>query len=476
MAEKKISQLTAKGAALAQTDLLVISEDAGGGVYNTKSVTGANIKALVTDANMTTTDITTNNVSTSKHGFAPKAPNDTTKFLRGDGTWAVPAGGGSSSGKFGIADSTGAYTYYTTLGAAITASTAGQTIEVFTDYTETGAVTITLKDGVTINGNGHTYILSIANNTNHTFLIDSSGTYKILNLNIKRTNGGASVNTLRITAGNSFIYGDGSYFYNTNSSAIVSIPSSNELYNLYGSTDDASSYSIYSESKVYNSIGKGTGIGIGSYNGHIYNSIGISSGSYGLEICESSNCTGISSSSSGIRVVSGGSKTLSNCIGYSSSGAGIGSVTNGIIFNNCNAYSSASYGFAIGASTSINNCTSYSSSNWGIYIPGGKINNSYVFSSTNYGVYTESNVIISNSTIESSSTSCVYFGSGTSNAAEIHNCTLITGNSAAYCLLPQGAYTIKYSSNIFKGATTPVNANITQGMTNTEDTYGNITI
>lgn len=44
MAEKKISQLTAKGAALAQTDLLVISEDAGGGVYNTKSVTGANIR------------------------------------------------------------------------------------------------------------------------------------------------------------------------------------------------------------------------------------------------------------------------------------------------------------------------------------------------------------------------------------------------------------------------------------------------
>lgn len=43
MAEKKISQLTAKGAAIAPTDLLVISEDAGGGSYTTKSVTGANI-------------------------------------------------------------------------------------------------------------------------------------------------------------------------------------------------------------------------------------------------------------------------------------------------------------------------------------------------------------------------------------------------------------------------------------------------
>lgn len=44
MAEKKISQLTAKGAAIAQTDLLVISEDAGGGSYTTKSITGANIR------------------------------------------------------------------------------------------------------------------------------------------------------------------------------------------------------------------------------------------------------------------------------------------------------------------------------------------------------------------------------------------------------------------------------------------------
>lgn len=46
MAEKKISQLTAKGTALATTDLLVISESAGGGSYVTKSVTGANIKTL----------------------------------------------------------------------------------------------------------------------------------------------------------------------------------------------------------------------------------------------------------------------------------------------------------------------------------------------------------------------------------------------------------------------------------------------
>ena len=87
MAEKKFSQLTAKGATIADTDLVAISESAGGGSYVSKSVTGANIKALVTDANLTTTDITTNNVSTAKHGFVPKAPNDATQFLDGTGAF-----------------------------------------------------------------------------------------------------------------------------------------------------------------------------------------------------------------------------------------------------------------------------------------------------------------------------------------------------------------------------------------------------
>jgi hypothetical protein len=57
--------------------------------------TTANLSAdrtfTVTDGNLSTSDITTNDVSTAKHGFAPKAPNDTTKFLRGDATWAAPA-------------------------------------------------------------------------------------------------------------------------------------------------------------------------------------------------------------------------------------------------------------------------------------------------------------------------------------------------------------------------------------------------
>lgn len=66
------------------------------------SVSGSNTgdQTLPTDATLTVTDNTTNNVSTSAHGFAPKV-TDTSKFLKGDGTWATPAAGGVTDGDKG---------------------------------------------------------------------------------------------------------------------------------------------------------------------------------------------------------------------------------------------------------------------------------------------------------------------------------------------------------------------------------------
>lgn len=58
----------------------------------------ADIKAAsVTEAMQVLADNTTNDVSTSKHGYAPKLPNDATKYLDGTGGWSVPAGGGGGS-------------------------------------------------------------------------------------------------------------------------------------------------------------------------------------------------------------------------------------------------------------------------------------------------------------------------------------------------------------------------------------------
>lgn len=46
------------------------------------------------ESTITFTDITTGNVSISSHGYCPKLPNNTTTFLRGDGTYASPTASG----------------------------------------------------------------------------------------------------------------------------------------------------------------------------------------------------------------------------------------------------------------------------------------------------------------------------------------------------------------------------------------------
>ena len=61
MANKKISQLTAKGTALAATDLVEIAESDGAGGYVTKSVTGANVVSGLQPTLVSATNIKTIN-------------------------------------------------------------------------------------------------------------------------------------------------------------------------------------------------------------------------------------------------------------------------------------------------------------------------------------------------------------------------------------------------------------------------------
>ena len=51
----------------------------------------------ITEAKQLLADNTTNDVSTAKHGYAPKLPNDATMYLNGTGTYSVPAGGGGGT-------------------------------------------------------------------------------------------------------------------------------------------------------------------------------------------------------------------------------------------------------------------------------------------------------------------------------------------------------------------------------------------
>ena len=59
----------------------------------TNYLDGTGTFADVTDADLSTSDIATNDASTTKHGFLKKLDNTATNFMNGTGAWSAPAGG-----------------------------------------------------------------------------------------------------------------------------------------------------------------------------------------------------------------------------------------------------------------------------------------------------------------------------------------------------------------------------------------------
>lgn len=70
--------------------------NSGGWLRVTHNDDGTQKDGSVGEAALTLADVATANASTSKHGFAPKYPNDATKYLDGTGGYSVPAGGTAS--------------------------------------------------------------------------------------------------------------------------------------------------------------------------------------------------------------------------------------------------------------------------------------------------------------------------------------------------------------------------------------------
>lgn len=105
----------------------------GGGYYGGSEILMAEIRSHmgdtltnpheVSDGNLIITDVTTNDVSITAHGFCPKAPNDVGQYLSGLGTWvALPSSDLLSTGTFTMTSAAAAKT------VTDTAVTAGCTI------------------------------------------------------------------------------------------------------------------------------------------------------------------------------------------------------------------------------------------------------------------------------------------------------------------------------------------------------------
>jgi hypothetical protein len=96
LATTATSATTAGSATTASTASALAADpaDCSAGQYAVGvTAVGAATCSAVTDAQLSTSDVVTNDVSITKHGFAPKAPNDATKYLDGSGAYSVPASG-----------------------------------------------------------------------------------------------------------------------------------------------------------------------------------------------------------------------------------------------------------------------------------------------------------------------------------------------------------------------------------------------
>jgi len=217
--------------------------------------------------------------------------------------------------------------------------------------------------------------------------------------------------------------------------------------------------------KHYECIGESTGTGNGIISPYSVGCTGIAISGAGITGNGTLlNSTGISTSGAGLS-----GQTFTGCVGLSTTGTGIAASSEG---RNCIGISTS----GVGGAGIFYGSTLISSSNYGVGGAGAsKIYNSYVQST--------SSVATLSTNIYSSTVRCLWNNAGgncmQTNALwslDILNSFLEVTNASAYCITGYGGSTWKYSNNSFKGATTPVSSNITQGITNTSDNQGNILI
>jgi len=393
-----------------------------------------------------------------------------------------------SSGPFGIANTSGVYTYYSTFSASMAAATSGQTVEMFADVTETGSVTITLKNGVNINGNGHTYTLNNSGLTHAlTVPVTVNTSCNILNLNVVRTGSTGTLfdNSVLIlgVGGTGVINCAGSTFRNLGSGVgiLFNTNSTHEInYAVAYATTVYGAFGMFTSAgaKLNHCIGYGTGGGYGircHNGGDIQNCTGISDSGYGIYGLSGnqSNSVGISTSGNGFFVQG----SAYNCVGRSTSGVGfdVSGTTNVV---NCVGISTSGIGFSTNLSN-IYNCTGISSSSRGIQLTNqAKAYNSIAKSTSSYSILANSSASeIHNLTIISEWNNAGGIGISSNNTTIpgiILNTTFLLSNaSAPYLFNNTAAQAVSTRGNTYRGGGA-YSGLITQAIVATEDAQGNI--
>ncbi len=402
-----------------------------------------------------------------------------------DGSGNVVTSSGGASGVLGISNSGGTYTYYSDFTSAIAAASAGDTIEMFADIEETTNTTVTLIDGITINGNGHTYTLNVDNSADAFTFTVSNGTAYFNNIKVLRT--GRSSGTASgaiLNHANNTVKCQGVVFINDYGRGIIG--NQGDLHNAHVISVEHGIYAPFSTKNLYNchievssSSAKGTylsagnisncyvkangGDAISNGSGRVYNSVGITTSGIGI-VCngEVYNSTGQSTSGRGMLV-----QRMTNCVGVSSTSTGIQGEG-----RNCVGISTS----GVGGSGKFYNSTLISSSNYAASGNAGKLIGSTAKSTTSIPVLCGTDYEISNSNV-----TCDWNNTGghctTSSillTATLTNNKFKVANASAYCISAYVNSTWNYANNSFEGPTTPITPTLTQGITNTSDSQGNI--
>lgn len=124
----------------------------GNGTAISAATPGTDYLVTATDAALSTSDITTNNASASKHGFLPKLPNDATKFLTGTGTYTAPSLSALTNNLSADVTMSSANTFYTGPSVTLSAGTWLLTGQVHAQNSNASqkAFTAKLWDGTTV--------------------------------------------------------------------------------------------------------------------------------------------------------------------------------------------------------------------------------------------------------------------------------------------------------------------------------------